>query len=90
MNQRKRVIIHGQVQGVFFRAHTQKVAISLNIKGWVTNRYDGTVEAVFEGDSAKVEQMVNWCHVGSPSSHVEEVETFDEPYTGTELSFIIT
>jgi acylphosphatase len=67
------VKISGRVQGVFFRFHTKKQAEALDVKGWVRNSKDGTVEAVFEGDKEQVEKLVAWCHIGSPQSRVEEV-----------------
>jgi acylphosphatase len=84
-----RVIIHGWVQGVYFRAYTRDQARSLGLSGWVRNRRDGTVEAYFEGDREKVEQMVAWCHRGSPSSQVERVEVFYGPPKGEFDSFLI-
>ena len=84
-----RVIIHGWVQGVYFRAFTRDQARSLGLTGWVRNRQDGTVEAYFEGDKEKVDRMVAWCHQGSPSSQVERVEVFYGPSQGTFDSFQI-
>jgi acylphosphatase len=83
------VIIHGWVQGVFFRAFTRDEARSLGLFGWVSNRRDGTVEAYFEGDKVKVDQMVNWCHQGSPASRVERVEVTYGPYSGNFDAFQI-
>ncbi|MCJ7803146.1 MAG: acylphosphatase, partial [Desulfobacterales bacterium] len=59
---RVRVIIEGRVQGVFFRHHTQEMAFKLGVKGWVKNRRDGRVEALFEGDQEWVDQIIQWCH----------------------------
>ena len=83
------VIIHGWVQGVFFRAFTRDEARSLGLFGWVRNRRDGTVEAYLEGDKEKVDRMVNWCHQGSPSSRVERVEVTYGPYSGNFEAFQI-
>ena len=68
------VIVHGWVQGVYFRAYTRDQARLLGLAGWVTNRRDGTVEAFFEGEKTKVEQMVAWCRKGPPSAQVDQVE----------------
>jgi acylphosphatase len=81
------VVIHGWVQGVYFRAFTRDQARSLGLKGWVRNRRDGTVEAYFEGDKDKVDQMIAWCYQGSPSSRVEKVEVQRGSFSGTFDSF---
>jgi acylphosphatase len=73
-----KVIISGQVQGVFFRAHTKQKADELGIKGWVRNKADGRVEAVFAGPKDKVRAMVSWCWQGSPGSKVEKVEKVEK------------
>jgi len=79
---RARVMIEGRVQGVFFRAHTQEMAYLLNLKGWVKNRSDGRVEALFEGDKAKVDQIIQWCHRGPSGASVRHVEVAWENFTG--------
>ena len=68
-----RVNITGRVQGVFFRAETQRAAEQMGINGWVRNRPDGTVEGFFEGSQDQVEQMIKWCWQGSPRSKVTDV-----------------
>ena len=68
------VIISGRVQGVFFRAETQKAAIRLDLRGWVRNLPDGTVEALFEGPRERVDQILEWCWKGSPHSKVTDVK----------------
>ena len=68
------VVVHGWVQGVYFRAFTRDQARSLGLTGWVRNRRDGTVEALFEGEKEKVDQMIAWCRRGSPPSRVEKVD----------------
>lgn len=83
------VVIHGWVQGVYFRAYTRDQALSLGLTGWVRNRRDGTVEAYFEGAKEKVDQMVAWSRRGSPSSQVERVEVSYGPYSGAFDSFQI-
>jgi acylphosphatase len=79
---RARVMIEGRVQGVFFRHHTQEVAFRLDLKGWVKNRRDGSVEALFEGDKKKVDQIIQWCHRGPSEARVMNVQTTWENYTG--------
>ena len=68
-----KVIIKGRVQGVYFRAHTQKTARALNLTGYVKNRSDGSVEAVFQGEKARVQKIMEWCSTGAPSSRVDHV-----------------
>ncbi len=68
------VLINGKVQGVFFRAQTQKKALSLGLKGWVRNNRDGQVEAVFAGSKEEVEEMIKWCWQGSAGSKVTSVK----------------
>ena len=67
------IIIKGRVQGVFFRAYTRDEAKRLNLKGWVKNLTDGSVEALFTGDKESINQMIHWCHQGSPNSCVSDV-----------------
>ncbi len=86
---RARVYISGRVQGVFFRAYTKEEADRLGIKGWVRNLPDGRVEALFEGEENQVEEMIKWCHRGSPASVVTKVEIIEEPYLGEFTDFKI-
>lgn len=79
---RAHVMISGRVQGVFFRDYTQKAAQEKEIIGWVMNTPDGRVEAVLEGEKEKVEEMIRWCHQGSPHSRVTEVSVDWEDYAG--------
>jgi acylphosphatase len=77
---RAHVWISGRVQGVWYRANTQKQAEQRGISGWVRNLSDGRVEAVFEGPEAEIEDMIQWCHTGSPMAHVDDVEVeWEEP-----------
>ncbi len=85
---RRRVIASGRVQGVFFRDRCSREAARLGVAGWVRNRADGSVEAVFEGERAAVEAMVSWCRSGPPRADVEHVEVTDEPPEG-ERSFSV-
>ena len=86
---RVHVFISGKVQGVFFRAYTKQKADELGVKGWVRNLPDGRVEAVFEGEDSKVDQMVKWCWEGSPLSKVKNVEIREEEYKGESKNFEI-
>lgn len=72
--------IYGRVQGVFFRHNTKKVADKLNVKGWVKNNSDGTVEAVIEGDKKDVDSLINWCRKGPIGSKVEKIEVKEVRY----------
>jgi acylphosphatase len=71
---RAHVFVSGRVQGVYYRANTRDTAAELGVDGWVRNLPDGRVEAVFEGPEDAVEEMVEWCHTGSPAAEVEDVE----------------
>jgi acylphosphatase len=77
---RAHVFVSGRVQGVFYRANTRDTARDLGVDGWVRNLDDGRVEAIFEGPQEYVEEMVDWCHDGSPSARVEDVDVeYEEP-----------
>jgi len=77
---RRRVVVHGHVQGVFFRDSCRREATSRGVAGWVTNRPDGAVEAVFEGEAGAVEALVYWCRHGPRGADVDSVEdTSEEP-----------
>jgi acylphosphatase len=86
---RVRVLIKGRVQGVFFRAYTRDAAAEIGVSGWVRNRADGRVEALFEGEREKVDRMIAWCHQGSPLSRVETVDIQEEAYLGDQDRFDI-
>lgn len=86
---RVHVIIEGRVQGVFFRHHTQEMALMLDVKGWVKNRWDGSVEALFEGDQKKVDRIVQWCRRGPSQARVTNVHLTWESYTGEFENFSI-
>ena len=79
---RRRVIVHGRVQGVFFRDTTRRMARSRGLGGWVRNTPDGTVEAVFEGEGEAVESMVRWSRDGPRGAVVERLEVTDEEPQG--------
>jgi acylphosphatase len=86
---RVHVVISGLVQGVSFRAYCQRQAVALGITGWVRNRWDGSVEALFEGPAAAVDAMVRWCHHGPPAAEVTGVEVSDAPPGPPSRSFSI-
>lgn len=83
------VVVTGQVQGVYFRYATKKEASMRGVKGWVRNRRDGAVEMVFEGEKAKVEELIDFCHRGPPSAKVSSVKVIWEDYTGQFKDFSI-
>jgi acylphosphatase len=79
---RRRVVVHGRVQGVFFRDTTRRQAARRGVAGWVTNRADGAVEAVFEGPPEAVAAMVEFCESGPRGAYVDRVEVVDEQPEG--------
>ncbi|NIK60031.1 acylphosphatase [Kribbella shirazensis] len=85
----RRVVVHGQVQGVFFRAECRRAAHEAGVAGWVRNLPDGTVEAFFEGPDESVARMVDWAQHGPPHAAVDRVEVTDEPPAGR-TGFAIT
>jgi acylphosphatase len=86
---RRRVVVHGRVQGVFFRDTARRLASERGVAGWVRNRPDGTLEAVFEGSREAVDAMVRFCHQGPRGAEVESVEVSEEPPRG-ESGFSVT
>ena len=70
----RRVVAHGHVQGVFFRDSLRRLAASRDVSGWVANRPDGALEAVFEGASDDVEALVEFCRSGPRGAQVERLE----------------
>jgi acylphosphatase len=70
---RAHVVVRGLVQGVYFRGETRERARSLGVAGWVRNRPDGAVEAMFEGAGERVESMVAWCRRGPAGARVDDV-----------------
>jgi acylphosphatase len=79
---RRRVVVHGRVQGVFFRDTTRREASRRAVAGWVRNRPDGAVEAVFEGEPEAVAELVSFCERGPRGADVTTVETSEEPVEG--------
>jgi len=76
------VLVSGRVQGVWFRSTAREQARSLGLAGWVRNRSDGRLEAVFEGPRREVRRMVAWCHRGPRLADVERVEVEWQEPTG--------
>jgi acylphosphatase len=79
---RRRVIVRGRVQGVGFRYSVARAAQSRGVAGWVSNRPDGTVEAVFEGEPEAVDSLVRFCRDGPRSAAVDRVDVVDEEPEG--------
>jgi acylphosphatase len=79
---RRRVAVSGRVQGVAFRANTRAEARRRGVDGWVRNRADGSVEAVFEGAAADVDALVSWCRAGPSFARVEGVVVQEEAPEG--------
>ncbi|MDP3894566.1 acylphosphatase [Nocardioides sp.] len=70
----REVVVHGRVQGVFFRESCRREAQQGSLTGWVSNEPDGTVRAWFEGPKAQVDAICEWCRHGPPSARVTRVE----------------
>jgi acylphosphatase len=81
---RRRVVVQGRVQGVFFRDTARRMAQSRRVAGWVRNREDGAVEAVFEGAPDAVDSMIRFSREGPRGAAVERVEVLEEDPEGIE------
>lgn len=79
---RRRVVASGRVQGVFFRDSVRREATLAGVAGWVTNRGDGKVEVVFEGDEEAVNRLVEFCRSGPGHAEVEDLEVTEEDPEG--------
>jgi acylphosphatase len=79
---RRRVVVRGHVQGVFFRDSTRRLAERHGVAGWVRNRPDGAVEAVLEGDSDSVDRLVRFVREGPRGARVDGVEVHEETDEG--------
>ena len=79
---RRRVIVNGRVQGVGFRYSVARAAQSRGVAGWVSNRRDGTVEAVFEGEPEAVDSLIRFCREGPRGAVVDGVDVNDEEPEG--------
>ena len=79
---RRRVVVHGRVQGVFFRDSLRRLAEREGVSGWARNTSEGTVEAVFEGEPDDVERLVSFANIGPPDAIVEAVNVSQEEPEG--------
>ena len=79
---RRRVLVSGRVQGVWFRESCRREAEAQGVQGFVSNRPDGRVEAVFEGERGAVEALVAWCGRGPSSAVVTSMDVYDEELQG--------
>jgi acylphosphatase len=79
---RRSVVVHGRVQGVWFRESTRRRATELGVRGWVRNRADGAVEAEVEGDAEAVEVLVAWLGHGPSSARVERLDVEEREPSG--------
>jgi acylphosphatase len=79
---RRRLLIHGRVQGVFFRDTLRRLAEQEDVAGWASNTWEGTVEAVLEGEEGAVDRLVAFAHEGPESAQVERVEVSEEEPEG--------
>jgi len=86
---RVHLYVSGKVQGVFFRQNVKRCAQGCDVCGWVRNLPDGRVEAVFEGVSLSVKEVIDYCHHGPSFAKVEHVEVSFEDYLGEFLDFQI-
>ena len=89
MRARAHVWISGEVQGVFFRSSIRSQATLRQLKGWVKNLMDGSVEAVFEGGKEKVEDVLVFCKEGPPGSRIDNLEVKWEKPTSSFRDFEI-
>ena len=78
--QRVRILVSGNVQGVFFRQALKVVAKKNNVSGWVRNLNDRSVETVFEGDSISINSVIEWTRVGPANSRVDDIEIINEEF----------
>jgi acylphosphatase len=86
---RVRVWIAGRVQGVWYRSNARAKAIELGLKGWVKNLWDGRVEAVFEGETQAIKEIIEWCKKGPPLAKVRQIEVKWEEPTGEFVDFFM-
>lgn len=74
MDVQANIIIHGKVQGVWYRQSTKNVAERLGLTGWVRNLPDRTVEACIVGERERVEKLISWCQQGPPAANVTNID----------------
>jgi acylphosphatase len=80
---RRRIVVHGHVQGVFFRDTARRLAERHGVAGWIRNNRDGTVEATFEGEPDAVERLVDFCRKGPRGARVGSIDVREETPEGT-------
>ena len=85
--QRVRLLVSGNVQGVFFRQALKVIAKNNNVLGWVRNLKDGRVEAVLEGDSKSTNSVIEWTRVGPANSRVDDIKVINEEFENEFLTF---
>ncbi len=85
--QRVRLLVSGNVQGVFFRQALKVIAKKNNASGWVRNLKDRRVEAVFEGDSKSINSVIEWTRIGPANSRVDDIEVSNEEFKNEFLTF---
>jgi len=78
--QRVRLLVSGNVQGVFFRQALKVVAKNNNVLGWVRNLKDGRVEAILEGDNKSINSVIEWTRIGPANSRVDDIEVNNEEF----------
>jgi acylphosphatase len=87
MSRRFKILVSGRVQGVYFRAFTQKEARRFGVLGYVKNLHDGRVEIVAEADNDTLKKFVAWCHQGPVTARVDLVEVIELEVQGPLTSF---
>ena len=87
--QRRRAVVRGRVQGVFFRDSCQHEAQRLGVTGWVRNTSDGSVEVVAQGEPEAVQRLLEWCRQGPPEAEVTDVQVHDEHPDEGEREFTV-
>ena len=84
------LFVRGRVQGVFFRASTQREARRLGLTGWVKNRVDGTIEVLAEGEEEEIKELIGWANRGPGAARVDGVDVRWRSYTGQHADFRLT
>ena len=87
---RKKIIIHGRVQGVFFRQNAKEEAERRNIKGWIKNMPDGSVLVHAVGEAEDMDGFIKWCWKGPEKSRIDNIQTEDLPLPGEYSDFRIS
>lgn len=86
---RVHLLVYGRVQGIFFRHNTKKMADRLNLKGWVKNNPNNTLEIVAEGDDEAIDTLINWCRKGPIGAKVEKVEIKENDFKNEFNNFTV-